>query len=115
MRNIGIAVLVIFAFAGRLKAQDSTVRIAAILIDTSLDQKPAPRMTIVFTPEDTSHKTQEVKTEFDGTAEVSLPPGTYNVNTPDGTDFQGHQANISHNAPPGVLFSLAVYVVESLR
>ena len=69
--------------------ETSKVKVRAILVDNDLNQKPVPHLTISFSADsnaaDGSH---EVKTDFDGIAELSLAPGKYKLTTPQGVDFQ---------------------------
>ncbi len=73
-------------------AQGPVVRVSvhAVLIDKDLNQKPVPRLSLVFTRMDVAPPQETtVKTGFDGNAEAKLPPGKYRVATPDPVDFQG--------------------------
>ncbi|OLE75677.1 hypothetical protein AUG19_04770 [archaeon 13_1_20CM_2_54_9] len=73
------------------QAEPTKVIIRAILVDKDLAQKPAPRLTITFTPwEGSADEPTGVKTGFDGSAETQLKPGKYRLTTPQGLDFQGH-------------------------
>src|SRR5713226_1569398 len=73
------------------QAEPTKIIIRAILVDKDLVQKPAPRLTITFTPgEGSLDEPTGVKTGFDGSAETQLKPGKYRLATPQGLDFQGH-------------------------
>ncbi len=73
------------------QAEPTKVIIRAVLVDKDLVQKPAPRLTVTFTPgEGSADEPTGVKTGFDGSAETQLKPGKYRLTTPQGLDFQGH-------------------------
>jgi S1-C subfamily serine protease len=66
------------------------LKIRAILVDKDLNQKPVPHLTIVLSADsDGTGVSHEVKTDFDGNAEITLSPGKYKLTTPQGVDFQG--------------------------
>jgi S1-C subfamily serine protease len=70
------------------------VHVRVVLVDRELNQKPVPFLTVSF-----KHGAQsaEVKTKLDGTAEVSLAPGSYTVMTPKPAELGGQQ--FSWNMP----------------
>jgi uncharacterized protein DUF4410 len=73
------------------QVEPTRVIVRAILVDKDLAQKPAPHLTITFTPgEGSADEPTGVKTGFDGSAETQLKPGKYRLTTPQALDFQGH-------------------------
>src|SRR5215468_12451632 len=64
------------------------VHVRVVLVDRELNQKPVPFLLVSF-----KHGTQsaEVKTKLDGTAEISLAPGSYTVATPKPAELGGQQ------------------------
>jgi len=65
------------------------IKVRAILVDKDLNLKPIPRLTILFSPEENNPgSSSEMKTDFEGNAEVSLHSGKYKLTTPQGIDFQ---------------------------
>jgi len=90
-RGIGTVILLLALLCA---AQASLVKVSvrAVLIDKDLNQKPVPRLNLVFTRLDgTVHQETTAKTGFDGNAETRLPPGKYRLTTPDAVAFQGKQ------------------------
>ena len=76
----------------------SRVSIRVILVDQDLNQKPVPHLSVVLTPAAGGDGgALEVKTDFAGLAEVQAPPGTYQLATPLGVDYQGR--HFSWNMP----------------
>jgi S1-C subfamily serine protease len=68
----------------------SQIKVRAILVDKDLNQRPVPHLSLVFAADSNdSDRSQEVKTDFGGTAEFLAPPGKYRMSTPHGADFQG--------------------------
>src|ERR1700757_4854803 len=74
-------------------AQDSqpvTVHIRAALFDRDLNLKPVPRLQISLRSLDSPATAPvEVRTSLDGTAEVSLHPGKYQLTTASGAELFG--------------------------
>jgi S1-C subfamily serine protease len=74
-------------------AQDSqtvTVRIRAALFDHDLNLKPVPRLQISLRSLETANAAPvDIRTTLDGTAEVSLPPGKYQLTTTSDTELFG--------------------------
>lgn len=65
-----------------LNAQSTvTLQIRAILVDTALNQKPVPRLGITIKSADPSSAAVSAKTGFDGSTEVQLPAGKYELST----------------------------------
>ena len=79
--------LVLPAFS---QVETAKLRVRVVLIDGDLNQKPAPRLalTVVRTDEG-SGQPATVRTGFEGTAEIEVPPGRYRVSTPEPIEFQG--------------------------
>ena len=72
------------------QAGKSQVKVRVILVDKDLNQRPVPHLTVVFAADSNDpHRSQEVKTDFGGTAEFLAAPGKYWMSTPHGVDFQG--------------------------
>ncbi len=92
MRKLYIAVAFLVFIGTPLwsQVQTSKIKVRAILVDKDLNQKPVPHLTIVLSADsqDTG-VSHEVKTDFDGNAEIALSPGKYKLTTPQGVDFQG--------------------------
>jgi S1-C subfamily serine protease len=85
-----------------VKAQEPvvTVRVRAILVDGELTQKAVPHLAVKIVAievEDASEATAganmktsvEVKTNFEGVAEIRLRAGKYRVSSPEGIEFAG--------------------------
>lgn len=67
-----------------------TVRIRAALFDRDLNLKPVPRLEIGIRSLDAPNAPPvEVRTSLDGTTEVSLPPGKYQLTTTSGAELFG--------------------------
>jgi hypothetical protein len=67
------------------------VRLAfqVILIDGSLNQKPVPRLAIELRLKSSGPAVYSTRTGFDGVAELDVKPGSYQLLTPQGVEFQG--------------------------
>lgn len=77
----------------RVEGQQSQSRITikAVLVDNDLNQKPVPRLAVLFTLESSGQGSSfHARTDFTGTAELLLAPGRYILSTPEGIDFEGH-------------------------
>jgi len=75
MRRVCIAVAFLVSIAIPLWSQVETskLKIRAILMDKDLNQKPVPHLTVVLSADsDGKDASQEVKTDFDGNAEIVL-------------------------------------------
>ena len=81
--------LSLFVCATAFASLTETVKIRAILVDGSLNQKPVPRLTVVITPLDVQAEPIRVKTDFGGLAEVQLPKGRYRVESESPVPFEG--------------------------
>src|SRR5229473_2971558 len=93
MKPLVLGFLLVFLGTHKFQSQAERTKVVirAILVDKDLVQKPAPRLTITFTPgEGSPDEPTGVKTGFDGSAETQLKPGKYRLTTPQGLDFQGH-------------------------
>src|SRR5215510_1301346 len=79
-----------FAFAQGDKAK---LRLTVVLTDKELNQKPVPKQifTLRRVGANSIIEPIEVKTGFDGLAEVDLMPGRYKLATPQPVEFQGKQ------------------------
>lgn len=67
------------------------VKIRAVMVDKDLNQKSVPHLTVVISADSNSAgASKEAKTNLDGTVELLLAPGKYNLTTPQGVDFQNH-------------------------
>jgi S1-C subfamily serine protease len=87
---LGLAILIVIAPSSSSQTVAQKCRIRAMLVDSDLNQKPVPHLTIVFEAESSgSDAPREIKTGFDGSAELLAPPGKYKLTTPEGVDFQG--------------------------
>jgi len=69
-----------------------TLEVYAVLVDTDLNLKPVPKLKLVVRPLEGSTNEGEVNlsTGFDGIAKLQLPPGHYELVTPQPIDFQGN-------------------------
>src|SRR5262245_9923706 len=72
-----------------LAVETHTLKIRAILVDGSLNQKPVPRLTVAIVPLDVTTDPIRVKTDFAGLAEVQLPAGNYRVESESPVMFEG--------------------------
>lgn len=93
MRKKIIFVVSFFLLGACLSAQMVSVKlkVRAILIDKDLNLKPVPKLTIILRNlADTSGAAPTtLKTGFDGIAVAELPPGHYEISTPEPVEFQG--------------------------
>ena len=88
-KNIWILILLLAAPAVT-QVQLVRLTVRAVLVDQDLNQKPVPKLTLVFTRQDgTSAEVTTLKTGFDGLAETRLPAGKYHLTTPQPIEFQG--------------------------
>jgi len=80
---IVIALSVVLLSFSTLQAEAPTgaLKIRAVLIDASLNQKPVPRLAISIKLADSQSPPLSVRTNFEGAAEVQLAPGRYDVRT----------------------------------
>ena len=91
MRKLCIAVVFLLFIGVPVWSQvdKSKLRIRVILVDKDLNQKPVPHITVVLSRDsDGTVDQQEVKTDFDGNAEIEVSAGKYKLTTPQGADFQ---------------------------
>jgi S1-C subfamily serine protease len=94
MHRSVVASVLFLSLASPALSQVTTwpVSIRAVLVDNDLNQKPAPRLSIVVVRSDIPNSEQiNSRTGFDGTAELRLPPGKYVLTTPTPVEFQGKQ------------------------
>jgi S1-C subfamily serine protease len=66
-----------------------SVKVRVLLVDKDLNQKPVPFFIIHFRNAETAVAPAELKTDLDGKAEQSLPPGRYSISTPQPVDLAG--------------------------
>lgn len=80
MKRICWSVAILFAcvFAAQSQSRPVKVHIHVMLVDSELNQKPVPFLTVTLKGAATS---TDVKTRLDGTPETTLPPGAYTVTT----------------------------------
>ena len=86
-KTISLA-LVLCAFSA-FAVETHTLKIRAILVDGSLNQKPVPRLTVAIVPLDVTADPIRVKTDFGGLAEMQLPAGNYRVESESPAMFEG--------------------------
>lgn len=86
MKRIFWSVAILFAcvFAAQSQSRPVKVHVHVILVDSELNQKPVPFLTVTLKGAATSW---DVKTRLDGVAEITLPPGGYTVTTAKPIDF----------------------------
>ncbi|MBZ5697555.1 MAG: serine protease [Acidobacteriia bacterium] len=84
------AILVVLTVPAFSQVETVKLKIRAVLVDKDLNQKPAPRLTLVVVRYDVADaEPATAKTSFDGTAELQLIPGRYRITTPEPIEFQG--------------------------
>jgi S1-C subfamily serine protease len=91
--------LVVYLFSalllvvGALGAQQQAVsiKIRAALVDSNLNVKPVPKLALALRRLDGEAGLQPISfsTGFDGMAELQVPPGRYQLSSPQGVEFQG--------------------------
>jgi len=93
MRKPTLAVLAIALLCGSISAQVQSVRIKiqVVLIDRDLNLKPVPKLALSLRGLSETGEGEEImlKTGLDGRAEVDIPPGRYQLSTPQPVEFQG--------------------------
>jgi hypothetical protein len=92
MKRMAVFGALLLALAAPVFSQTAsvTLKVRAVLVDSDLNQKPVPRLTVTLTSADgASSQPITAKTSFEGTAELQLVPGNYRLATRDGIDFQG--------------------------
>jgi hypothetical protein len=91
--SVPILLVLVSSFSIPAIGQDSqpvTVHIRAALFDRDLNLKPVPRLLISLRSLDAPATAPvEARTSLDGTAEVSLAPGKYQLSTASGTELFG--------------------------
>lgn len=65
------------------------VKVRAALYDRDLNMKPVPHLALTFRNLDQSGPETPIQTSLDGTAEVELTPGKYQITSGKPTEFQG--------------------------
>lgn len=88
MKRICWSVAILFGcvFAAQSQPRTVKVHVRVILVDSELNQKPVPFLSVTLKGAATS---SVVKTQLDGSAEVTLPAGAYTVSTAKPVDFDG--------------------------
>jgi len=81
-----VAILLACVFAAQSQSRPVKVHVHVVLVDSELNQKPVPFLTVTLKGAATS---SEVKTQLDGAGEITLPPGVYTVTTAKPIDFDG--------------------------
>ena len=71
------------------QASPVSVKVRVLLVDKDLNQKPVPFFIIHLRNTETAAAPAELKTDLEGKAEKSLPPGRYAISTPKPVDFGG--------------------------
>ena len=67
----------------------ATLRIRAVLVDSDLNLKPVARHVMVLDDTPSKGAAQRIVLDFDGRAEVSVPPGRYILQSERPVEFQG--------------------------
>ncbi len=83
---------VLLARQDAVPPQDHTtsVHLRIILVDRELTQKPVPHLALkIISLDRAAQAAVEIKTNFDGTAEIQLLPGKYRMQSPEGIEFAG--------------------------
>ncbi|HXZ11617.1 MAG TPA: serine protease [Candidatus Sulfotelmatobacter sp.] len=88
-RLLPAMLLLILAAAVYAQSPDVAVKIHAVLVDKDLNQKPVPHLALALQRSDAPGPAISLKTSLDGRAEISLPPGSYRLTTPEPLEFQG--------------------------
>src|SRR5258705_13276159 len=92
MRRVifGLALLLVLPVIALPQSQSIKLRIKAVLVDKELNQKPVPKLSITITHvgQNQLRGPIDVKTGFDGLAEVELPAGRYKLSTPQPVELQ---------------------------
>jgi hypothetical protein len=80
----------IFVFNMPLQAQGVKVSLRIILVDRDLNQKPVPWFHVRLRREDSQNpEVFELKTKLDGACETAVPPGRYELATPQPIGLEG--------------------------
>ena len=70
------------------------VKIRVVIVDRDLNPKPVPKARIVVKQADSPTPARfEATTDFEGAAQLSIPPGRYRLISAHPTDFQGKSYN----------------------
>jgi len=101
------ALLLVVAFPAFGQVETAKVTIRAILVDKDLNQKPIPRLSVSLSRSDIAGAEPYLgRTNFDGIAELQLPPGRYHLSTSEPVEFQGRkyswEMDLSVSAPSTV-------------
>ena len=90
-RLVVLCLLFLVCVPGPLPGQTASVKVKvrAALYDRDLNMKPVPHLALTFRNLDRSGPEIPVQTSLDGTAEVELTPGKYQISSGKPTEFQG--------------------------
>ncbi len=83
---LSVGILLACVFAAQSQSHPVKVHIHVILVDSELNQKPVPFLTVTLK---STASSSDVKTRLDGTAEITLPAGAYTVTTAKPIDLGG--------------------------
>src|SRR2546428_693010 len=102
VRLWALLLIVVFPAFGQVETAKVTIR--AILVDKDLNQKPIPRLSLSLARSDVADtQPYAARTNFDGIAELQLPPGRYHLSTSEPVEFQGKkyswEMDLSVSAP----------------
>ncbi len=88
VRLWALLLIVVFPAVGQVETAKLTIR--AILVDKDLNQKPIPRLSVSLSRSDVAGtEPYTARTNFDGVAELQVPPGQYHLSTSEPVEFQG--------------------------
>jgi S1-C subfamily serine protease len=91
-RLVTLAFLLLFVIAASAFSDDTVgLKIRVILIDGQLNQKPVPRYALKLQRPGEPTPAYTTRTSFDGVAEISVAPGTYEVASIDALPFEGKE------------------------
>src|SRR3990172_8424576 len=84
------ALILLLALPGFSQVENVKLKVRAVLVDKDLNQKPAPRLSLMINRSDLPDAAPvTVRTNFDGMAELLLSPGKHRLSTPEPIEFQG--------------------------
>ena len=106
MHRILALLLSVCLFGAAFQAGPVKVRVHAVLVDRDLNQKPVPFLEVAIERTDAASAPVQIKTALDGTAETSLPPGTYTLRSVEPLEF--HVRHIDGGV-------VSRYVIEELK
>jgi len=104
MRRLVALSLLIFGIAINAFSDDTVaLKIKVILIDAQLNQKPVPRYALKVQRPGEATPAYTARTGFDGVADISVAPGTYEVASIEALPFEGKEyrgPKPSRSVPP---------------